>query len=98
MALEAKVLQEGYSYVESVDVMTRETVERSKNLFLKQKEKGALAAASYDSNVWVMTDEVRKNVALSFALDEVAFQCKTAKVINSTLSQYKTAMRLVITS
>lgn len=98
MALEAKVLQEGYSYVESVDVMTRETIERSKHLFSKQKEKGALAATSYDSNVWVMTDEVRKNVSLSFALDEVAFQCKTAKVINTTLSQYKTAMRIVITS
>ena len=35
---------------------------------------------------------------LSFALDEVFFQRKTAKVLNTTLSIFKEAMRVVITS
>lgn len=45
-----------------------------------------------------MTDGVHNNITLSFAIDEVSFQRNAAKTLNTSLQEFKEAMRVVVTS
>lgn len=96
--LALKIEREGYTYKKEIITMDAETVADSRNIFEDWVSKGVIKANRYEANRWIMTNQVQKQVAIDFQLDEVHFARETATKLQCTHSQYQQAMRVVTTS
>ena len=83
MALQAIVHHDGYSYTEAVETMDSKTIQKSKSIFELYKLRGIIVAGEYEGRQWVLTDEVKKGVAISFQIDEVHFARETTTCLFS---------------
>ena len=98
MALQAVVLGDGYRYTQAVDKLNAAQIEDSIEQFNFFKATKVIISGEYDSNQWIITDEVRASVTINLAIDEVHFQREAAQKLSCTCAQYEKAMRIAITS
>lgn len=98
MALQAAVQLNGYRYVQDIVLLDEEILEQSKAQFEHMKKSGIISAPSYNSNHWVITNEVKKGVLINFSIDEIHFVKEVSPKLGCSLSEYKLTMRVVITS
>lgn len=98
MALQAVIYHDGYTVHEDIYCMDEETISKSMERFNHYKLAGVITSGEYYDTQWNMTSEVIKNATLNFQIDEAHFARFVGPKLNCTLSQYKQAMRIVITS
>lgn len=57
-----------------------------------------IISGEYESQKWVLSDEVRARVTINVAIDEEAFEQDAAQKLGCTSEQYLQAMRVAVTS
>jgi len=97
MAISAKVLRDGYSYIDTVDYLDDEVINKSKQQYEAMRSKGIIIADAYDAMCWRINDEVTQ-ATLNFAIDQLHYIRESEKRLGCTYQQYQTAMRVLITS
>ena len=98
MALQMVVKREGYTFTEDITVMDQATIMKSRDAFESFRKAGIIVAGEYDDRHWTLSNEVQKNVTISFQVNEIHFVTETAKLLGCSLADYQKAMRVVMTS
>ncbi len=98
MTLQMAVHNDYYSFTEDVSVLDVKTIEKSKARFEQLKKEHVILSGNYNDRRWIMSNEVAKNVSISFQINELHFANETQKKLGCTLYDYHEAMRVVITS
>lgn len=98
MAMQTMMRCKGYHYVEKIEQIDAEAINTSKEAFSYFKENGVIISGEYESQKWVLSDEVRARVTINVAIDEEAFEQDAAQKLGCTSEQYLQAMRVAVTS
>lgn len=62
---------DGYTTTIPIDTIDNELMEESRLTFEDYKRRGVIVEGEYEDQIWVLSDEVRKRVSFSFAINEV---------------------------
>lgn len=98
MALQMVVKREGYTFTEDITVMDQATIMKSRDAVESFRKAGIIVSGEYDDRQWIISNEVQKNVTISFQVNEIHFVSETAKLLGCSLADYQKAMRVVMTS
>lgn len=98
MALTMRIEGENYIYREQILQLTPETIQASRDEFERLRNQGTIQAEGYDADIWYMTDEVHRPVALQLGLDEIAYSLYAQPLLHCKAEIFKQAFRVVITS
>lgn len=98
MALTMRMEEGHYSYQEPITQLTEEVIRQSREKFERFRELGIIHAKRYEDSSWIITDEVRKNITLDFAIDELAYAKYAREKLGCDAATFSEAMRVTITS
>ena len=98
MALTMRVESDGYAYQEPILYLTAEVIQASREKFELFRERGTIQAEDYGADLWYITDEVHKAVALRLAIDEIAFARDAQPYLRCGAELFGQAFRVIVTS